>query len=75
VSTLMLTVLPQAVPELTALFLPLAAWLMASRRGEWNHLMAATFVTVLIAVPMLVASALIEAYLWPVLLQAASPVS
>jgi hypothetical protein len=75
VGTLILTVLPQAIPELTALFLPLAAWLMASRRGEWNHLMAATFVTVLIAVPMLVASALIEAYLWPVLLQAASPVS
>ena len=43
---LILSVLPHAIPELTALFLPLAAWLIASRRGEWNHLLAATFVTV-----------------------------
>ena len=31
---LMLAVLPHAVPELVALFLPLAAWIMASRRGR-----------------------------------------
>ena len=43
---LILSVLPHALPELTALFLPLAAWLIASRRGEWNQLLAATFVTV-----------------------------
>jgi hypothetical protein len=54
-----------AVPELTALFLPLAAWLVASRRGEWNELLAATFVTVAIAVPVLVVSVLVEAYLSP----------
>ena len=29
-----------------ALFLPLAAWLIASRRGEWNQLLAATLITV-----------------------------
>ena len=40
---LILSVLPHAIPELTALFLPLAAWLIASRRGEWNQLLAATF--------------------------------
>ena len=71
---LILTVLPHALPELTAIFLPLAAWLIASRRGEWEDLLAATFVTVAIAVPTLVATALIEVYVWPDLLRAASPV-
>ena len=42
-----------AVPELFALFLPLAAWTMASRRGGWEDLLAATFVTVALAVPIL----------------------
>jgi uncharacterized membrane protein SpoIIM required for sporulation len=65
---LIVTLLPHAVPELTALFLPLAAWIIASRRGEWNQLLAATFVTVAIAVPMLVVSALIEVFVWPHLL-------
>jgi stage II sporulation SpoM-like protein len=67
-SKLILTVLPHALPELTALFLPLAAWLIASRRGEWHQLLAATFVTVAIAVPVLVLSAIVETYLWPKLL-------
>jgi hypothetical protein len=62
---LLLGVLPHAVPELTALFLPLAAWIIASRRGEWDQLLAATFVTVAIAVPILVVSALIEVYVSP----------
>ncbi len=59
-----------AVPELTALFLPLAAWLVASRRGQWSELLAATFVTVAIAVPVLVASALVETYVTPGLIRA-----
>ena len=42
---LVLSVLPHALPELVALFLPLAAWLIASRRGEWNQLLAATVAT------------------------------
>ena len=62
---LLLGVLPHAVCELTALFLPLAAWIIASRRGEWDQLLAATFVTVAIAVPMLVVAALIEVYVSP----------
>ncbi len=62
---LLLGLLPHAVPELTALFLPLAAWIIASRRGEWDELLAATLVTVLIAVPVLVVSALWEVYLAP----------
>jgi hypothetical protein len=69
---LILTLLPHAVPELVALFLPLAAWIAASRRGGWDELLAATFVTVAVAVPMLLASAAIELGLWPVLLRAAA---
>jgi hypothetical protein len=71
--TLVLTVLPHAVPELVALFLPLAAWLIASRRGEWDQLLAATFVTVAIAIPILLVSAILELTLWPALLEAVSP--
>ncbi|MGB7588154.1 MAG: hypothetical protein WBM00_05545, partial [Solirubrobacterales bacterium] len=59
---LIFSVLPHAIPELTALFLPLAAWLLASRRGEWNRLLAATFITVALAVPTLVVAATIEVY-------------
>lgn len=74
IATLLLSVLPHALPELSALFLPLAAWLIASRRGEWNQLLAATLVTVLIAIPVLVVTATIEVYLWPRILEALSPV-
>jgi hypothetical protein len=73
--TLVLTVLPHAIPELVALFLPLAAWLIASRRGEWDQLLAATFVTVAIAIPILLISALIEVTIWPELLRVVSPVA
>jgi hypothetical protein len=66
---LILSVLPHALPELTALFLPLAAWLIASRRGEWNQLLAATFVTVALAIPVLIAAAAIEIYVWPQILR------
>lgn len=72
-ATLILSVLPHAIPELTALFLPLAAWLIASRRGEWNELLAATLVTVLIAIPTLILAATIEVYVWPHILEALSP--
>jgi hypothetical protein len=72
---LILSVLPHALPELTALFLPLAAWLLASRRGEWNQLLAATFITVLLAIPTLILAATIEVYVWPHILQGLSPVS
>lgn len=70
---LIASVLPHAIPELTALFLPLAAWLIASRRGEWNQLLAATMITVLLAIPVLIASATTEVYLWPRILEAVSP--
>jgi hypothetical protein len=66
---LLLVYLPHAIPELIALFLPLAAWLMASRKGEWDQLLAATIVTVAIAVPMLLTSVTMEVYLSPELLK------
>jgi hypothetical protein len=62
---LIVLLLPHALPELIALFLPLAAWLIASRADDWHHLMAATFVTVAIAVPMLLASCAIELLVTP----------
>ncbi len=71
--TLLLTVLPHALLELTAVFLPLAAWLIASRRDEWDELLAATFATVALALPMLLLAATIELTLWPHLLEAVSP--
>jgi hypothetical protein len=64
-AALLVGLLPHALPELTALFLPLAAWVIASRRGRWEELLAATFVTVAIAVPVLIASAFVELYLSP----------
>jgi Stage II sporulation protein M len=70
---LVLTALPHALPELVALFLPLAAWTIASRRDEWHDLLAATFATVAIAIPILVVAATWETYVWPQLLKSASP--
>ena len=72
---LILTVLPHAFPELVALFLPLAAWLIASRRGEWDQLLAATVTTVVLAIPVLFAAAAIELFVWPELLRVASPIA
>jgi hypothetical protein len=62
---LLLGVLPHAIPELIALFLPLAAWIIASRRGEWDQLLAATLVTIALAVPVLVLAAFVEVYVSP----------
>ena len=67
---LLITLLPHALPELAALFLPLAAWVIASRSDDWHKLLAATFVTVAIAVPVLVIAAFVENYVTPHLLLA-----
>jgi hypothetical protein len=66
--TLVLALAPHALPELVALFLPLAAWMIASRRDDWHELLAATFVTVALAVPVLLASAAVELWVSPHLL-------
>ena len=73
VPVLVLTAMPHALTELTAVFLPMAAWTMASRHGEWDQLLAATFVTVAIAIPMLVIAATWEVYVWPHILLAVAP--
>lgn len=67
---LLLALAPHAVPELIALFLPLAAWIIASRTGDWQDLLAATFVTVAFAIPVLLASAAIELWVSPYVLDA-----
>lgn len=68
--TLVVGLLPHALPELTALFLPLAAWLIASRLGHWDQLLAATLVTVALAAPVLVACAAVELYVSPLVVDA-----
>jgi hypothetical protein len=62
---LLLVLSIHAIPELTALFLPLAAWVVASRSGDWHKLLAATAVTVGIAVPMLFVACMVEVYVTP----------
>jgi uncharacterized membrane protein SpoIIM required for sporulation len=42
---------------------------MASRKGDWDQLLAATFVTVAIAVPMLLVSVSIETFVSPEILK------
>jgi hypothetical protein len=62
---LLAALLPHALPELFALFLPLAAWTIASRRGAWNELLAATFVTTAVAIPILLLAATLEVWVSP----------
>jgi len=66
---LLVGLLPHAIPELVALFLPLAAWLIASRRNRWEELLAATVVTVAVAVPMLLVAVVVEMQVSPKLLE------
>ncbi len=73
-AVLVVTVLPHALPELTALFLPLAAWTIASRREGWDELLAATFATTALAIPVLIVAASWEAFIWPRILELVSPV-
>ena len=62
---LLVAVLPHALPELVALFLPLAAWIIAARSSAWDQLLAATLATTAIALPILLAAAFVEAYVTP----------
>jgi uncharacterized membrane protein SpoIIM required for sporulation len=65
---LLVTLAPHAVPELFALFLPLAAWTLAARRGAWNELLLATFATTALAIPLVVIAASVETWVTPRLL-------
>jgi hypothetical protein len=69
-AVLLLTLLPHALPELAALFLPLAAWMIASRNKRWEELLAATFVTTAIALPTLMIACLIEVFVSPLVIDA-----
>ena len=62
---LLIALSPHALPELFALFLPLAAWTIASRRNAWNELLAATFVTTVLAIPLLFLAASLEVWVSP----------
>jgi hypothetical protein len=66
---LLLALTPHALPELVALFLPLAAWLVAARARAWHELLAATLTTTALAVPVLVATAVVEVAFTPWLLR------
>jgi hypothetical protein len=67
---LVIGILPHALPELFALFLPLAAWTLASRAKRWEELLAATFVTTAIAIPILLLAGAVEVWVSPRLLLA-----
>jgi hypothetical protein len=54
--------------ELFAVFLPLAAWSLASRRGAWDELLAATIATTAIAAPLLLVAGAVEIWFTPRLL-------
>jgi hypothetical protein len=69
---LIVAILPHAIPELVGLFLPLAAWTVASRRGAWSELLAATFMTLAFSIPLVVLAAFIEVYVSPHLIVALS---
>jgi hypothetical protein len=69
---LLLALLPHALPELFALFLPLAAWSIASRRRAFDELLAATFATTAIAIPLLLLAAGVETWATPSILTAVS---
>lgn len=62
---MVVSVLPHALIELTAVFLPLAAWLLAGFRKRWNELIAATMLSTAIAIPMIFGAAVAEVHLWP----------
>ncbi len=68
---LLALLVPHALPELAALFLPLAAWLVASHKDDWDQLLAATFVTVAVAIPVLIVTSILEVTVFPDLLRTA----
>jgi len=50
------------IPELTAIFLPLAACLILGHQKKWNQLAAAAIITAVVAVPVIVIAAAIETW-------------
>jgi hypothetical protein len=69
---LLVLVLPHAVPELMAVFLPLGLFLLEAGRGRLDRLGAWSLQAAAVAVPVLVCAALIETYVTPARVIAAS---
>ena len=70
---LLLSVLPHALPELAALFLPLAAWIALSRLGRWEEMLAATLLNTALAAPVIGVAAVVETYVSPQVLASLLP--
>jgi hypothetical protein len=68
---LLVLVLPHAIPELVAVFLPLGLFLLEARRGRLDRLGAWSMQAAALALPVLVCAALIETYVTPALVIAA----
>jgi stage II sporulation SpoM-like protein len=64
-SHLLVLVLPHAVPELLAVFLPLGLFLLEARRHQLDRLGAWSLQAAAIALPVLLCAALIETYVTP----------
>jgi hypothetical protein len=64
---------PHALLELTAIFLPAGGVDHRQPQDEWDQLLAATFVTVALAIPMLIVAATWEVYVWPHILHSVAP--
>lgn len=62
-SSLLMRAALHGVPELTAIFLPLAACLILGHEKRWNQLAAAAIFTAMFSVPILVATSAIETYI------------
>jgi hypothetical protein len=63
--TLLVLVLPHAVPELLAVFLPLGLFLLEARRGQLERLGLWSLQAAAIALPVLLCAAAIETYVTP----------
>lgn len=68
---LLLLVTPHALPELTAVFLPLGAWLVLARRRAYSELLAASVLATAVAIPILVIATITEEWITPRLIELA----
>lgn len=62
---LLVLVLPHAVPELVAVFLPLGLFLLEARRGRLDRLGRWSLQAAALALPLLLCAAMIETYVTP----------
>lgn len=69
---LLVLVLPHAVPELIAVFLPLGLFLLEARRGRLDRLGLWSLQAAAVALPVLLCAAAIETYVTPALVSSAS---